>query len=495
MSRPTMTAATDTGYITTIGIEVHVQLKTHSKMFCRCATSFAAPPNSNTCPVCLGLPGALPVMNKEAVRMTILTGLMFGCTIAERCKWDRKNYFYADMPKNYQISQYDLPLCLDGGVPLHDLAYPKDAQKSIATPDKVVRLTRIHLEEDVAKSSHFGSTSGIDFNRAGCPLMEIVSEPDINSAEEAFAYLTSLRQHLLYAGVSDANMEMGQMRADVNISIRPIGQKDYNPKVEVKNVNSVSAVRRAILFETDRQIMAIQNGEALSQMTVRWDEASGGTIPMRSKEMAHDYRYFPDPDLLPVETPELLAQVKGRLPELPTAKRARFIDSYGVTPYDAAVLADDLELADWFERAAGPAPKRGKAIANLMMNELLSALSSNGQTLADCPIAPGQLGGLVELVDTGKITSKQAKEVFTEMFAHGKDAAAIVEEKGYKVADSSEIEKFVDEAIAANPKPAQEYAEGNDKSLNFLKGQVMRLSKGQADPSLIGELIEKKLRG
>ncbi len=483
-----------TEYIVTCGLEVHVQLKTQSKMYCACPTSYGDPPNTHTCPTCLGLPGALPVINEEAVRLTILTGLMFGCKIAERCKWDRKNYFYADMPKNYQISQYDMPLCEGGEVILHDLAYPKDAQKNIETPDKAIRLTRIHLEEDVAKSFHFETNSGIDFNRAGSPLMEIVSEPDIRSAEEAFAYLTSLRQHLVYADVSDADMEKGQMRCDVNISVRPKGQKEYNPKVELKNLNSISAVRRGLQYEIERQTEALENDEKTFQETRRWDDDAGVSYPMRTKEMAHDYRYFPDPDLLPVETPDLVAAVRERLPELPGQKRDRFVEEYGVTTYDAAVIANDLALSSYFEDAAHGA-KNPKGVANWIMNDLQAALSTAELTIMDCPIPAARLKELVNLTDSGRINSRQAKEIFALMFEKGSDPNEVIKDPKYAPADESEVEGIIDEVIAANPKPAEDFAAGNDKSLNFLKGQVMKLSKGKANPQKVGEIIAQKLRG
>src|SRR3989454_2450945 len=339
-------------YIATIGLEVHVQLKTRSKMFCASPVEFGAEPNTHTCPTCLGLPGALPVMNHEAVRMTLLTGLMLGCDIAAVSKFDRKNYFYPDMPKNYQISQYDLPFCTNGSVPLHDLAYPKDAQKNIATPDKDVHLVRIHLEEDVAKSFHFENSTGIDFNRAGTPLMEIVTQPEINSPEEAFAFLTSLKQILIYGAVSDADMEKGQLRCDCNVSVRPATQRELGAKIEIKNMNSISGVRRALAYEVRRQARALERGEILLQETRGWDDAASETFLMRTKEFAHDYRYFADPDLVPVKTEALLEEAHARLPELPKAKRTRFVQQYDVSPYDAAVLADDRALANYFEMAA-----------------------------------------------------------------------------------------------------------------------------------------------
>ncbi|EDY21842.1 glutamyl-tRNA(Gln) amidotransferase, B subunit [Chthoniobacter flavus Ellin428] len=339
-------------YIPTIGLEVHVQLKTRSKMFCTCPVEYGAGPNSHTCPVCLGYPGALPVMNVDALKMSALTGLMLGCRVPDICKFDRKNYFYPDMPKNYQITQFDQPICLGGAVPLEDFDYPKDAQKSIVNPGKKVQLTRIHLEEDVAKSQHFEQNSGIDFNRAGTPLMEIVSEPEIDSPEEAFAYLTSLQQILVYGGVSDADMEKGQLRCDCNVSVRPEGTSELGTKIEIKNMNSISAVRRALAYEIERQIEAVQKGEQLIQSTRRWDDDAGRTFQMRVKESSHDYRYFPDPDLLPVDTRVFMDEVRTKRPELPGEKRDRFVRDFGVTAYDASVLASERALADYFDAAA-----------------------------------------------------------------------------------------------------------------------------------------------
>jgi aspartyl-tRNA(Asn)/glutamyl-tRNA(Gln) amidotransferase subunit B len=490
-------------YIVTIGLEVHVQLKTRSKMFCACPVEFGAAPNTHTCPVCLGLPGALPVMNHEALRMTVLTGLMLDCDIAPICKFDRKNYFYPDMPKNYQISQYDMPLCANGSVPLHDLAYPKDAQKNIATPDKEVHLVRIHLEEDVAKSFHFESSTGIDFNRAGTPLMEIVTQPDINSPEEAFAFLTALKQILIYGAVSDADMEKGQLRCDCNVSVRPEKQAELGAKIEIKNMNSISGVRRALAFEIQRQSEALERGEKLEQETRGWDDAAGETFLMRTKESAHDYRYFPDPDLVPVKSEVLLADARSRVPELPKAKRARFVEQYQVTPYDAGVLADDIGRSGYFDatvRVTGVEGKAGygspKVVANWILNDLQNALNKAGKTIEESPVQPEQLAELIEFVDSGKISGKQAKEVFAEMFATGKAPATIVKEKGIEqLSDTGAIEKFCDEVIAANPKPAADFKAGNAASLNFLKGQVMKLSKGKANPQLAGEILERKLKG
>ena len=481
-------------YIITIGLEVHVQLKTRSKMFCACPVQFGAAPNTHTCPICLGLPGALPVMNHEALRMTVLTGLMLGCDIAPVCKFDRKNYFYPDMPKNYQISQYDMPLCTNGSVPLHDLAYPKDAQKNIATTGKEVHLVRIHLEEDVAKSFHFENSTGIDFNRAGTPLMEIVTQPEINSPEEAFAFLTSLKQILIYGQVSDADMEKGQLRCDCNVSVRAQKEVELGAKIEIKNMNSISGVRRALAYEIERQINSLERGEKLEQETRGWNDGAGETFLMRTKESAHDYRYFPDPDLVPVKSEVLLADARVRVPELPKAKRTRFVEQYQVSPYDASVLANDLDLARYFEAAVKGA-KKPKNVANWILNDLQNALSTAGKTINDCPIPPEALDDLVDLVDSGKISGKQGKDVFGEMFASGRGAAAIVREKGIEqLSDASVIDELCDQVIAANPKPAADFKAGHVASLNFLKGQVMKLSKGKANPQLAGEILERKLK-
>jgi aspartyl-tRNA(Asn)/glutamyl-tRNA(Gln) amidotransferase subunit B len=484
-------------YIVTIGLEVHAQLTTRSKMFCGCAVAYGEEPNTQTCPTCLGLPGALPVLNEAAIEKTILTGLMLGCEIPPVVKWDRKNYFYPDMPKNYQITQFDLPLCLGGGVPLYDLAYPKDAQKSIANPGKVVQLTRIHLEEDVAKSTHHDKFTTIDFNRAGTPLMEIVSEPDLASAEEAFAYLTSLRQILVYGGVSDADMEKGQMRCDVNISVRPEGQTQLGAKIELKNLNSMSAVRRAIKFEAERQIDCLERGEKLIQSTRRWDDDRGETTLMRTKEDAHDYRYFPDPDLLPLRTPDIVARVRPQVPELPHEKRARFESGYGCSAYDAGVLASDKELASWYETAVAADPAvPAKKIANWVINDLLGALKDTEGGLAACRVRPAQLAALAAAVEAGKISNSQAKEVFAEMIASGADPAAIIQAKGFEqVSDSGALESIVDQILAANPDKVAEVKGGNDKAMNWFTGQAMKASQGKANPKMVTEIVRRKVLG
>lgn len=480
-------------YVATIGLEVHVQLNTRSKMFCGCAVEYGAEPNVHVCPICLGLPGALPAMNLEALKKTTLTGLILKCDIAPICKFDRKNYFYPDMPKNYQISQYDAPLCRKGEVPLYDMAYPKDAQKNIRKPDKRIRLVRIHLEEDVAKSFHFDTTSGIDFNRAGTPLMEIVSEPDIESPEEAFAYLTSLKQALVYGRVSDADMEKGQLRCDCNVSVRRKEETKLGTKIELKNLNSISGVRRALAYEIDRQIELLDEGGKLQQETRRWDDDAGETSLMRTKESAHDYRYFPDPDLLPVKTDVFMNEVRSRVPELPWDKRERFVREYGVSEYDAGVLANDLGLSSYFESAAKGA-RKPKAIVNYVLNDLLSALSAANKSIAECPVPAKYLKELVDIIDEGNISSKQGKDVFAEMFATGKAPAAIIEEKGLKQeSDIGAIEVLCSQVIAANPRSVEDFKSGKGAAINFLKGQVMRLSKGKANPNIVGEILAKLL--
>lgn len=478
-------------YEAVIGLEVHVQLKTNTKMFCSCKNEFGALPNSHVCPVCLGMPGVLPTPNEEAIIKTIVTGEMLECAIAPRCKFDRKNYFYPDMPKNYQISQYDEPLCAGGAVTLNLLAYPKDAQtdpKTIA--DKKIRLERIHLEEDVAKSFHYDSRSGIDYNRAGTPLMEIVSKADIRTPEEAFAYLTALKQILIYGGVSDADMEKGQMRCDVNVSVRPKGQEAFGTKVEIKNLNSISAVRKSLHYEIVRQIEEVEAGQTIIQQTRRWDDARNETFMMRTKEKAHDYRYFPDPDLLPLNTEEGLHQTaKSRLPELPAAKKLRLVTDFALTEYQASVLASEVALADYFEKAAAAA-KNKSTVANFLLNDYLAT----GADITAIAIAPEYFSELANLVEEGKINSKQAREVFAKMVAENKSPAALVKELGVsQITDVAALEALCDQAIAANPRSVADFKAGKTNAVNALKGQVMKLSKGQANPQAVGDILVKKL--
>ena len=480
-------------YLVTIGLEVHCQLNTQSKMFCACPAQYGETPNELTCPVCLGLPGALLVLNQGAIERTILAGMMLGCTTPPVVKWDRKNYFYPDMPKNYQLTQFDLPLCVGGGVPLYDLAYPKDWQKKIARPGQVIGLTRIHLEEDVAKSTHMANGTVIDFNRAGTPLMELVSEPELETAEEAVAYLTSLRQILVYAGVSDADMEKGQMRCDVNISLRPSGQQELGAKIELKNLNSVSAVRRAIHFEIARQGDELDRGIKQIQSTRRWDDDRGETTLMRTKEDAHDYRYFPCPDLLPLHTNEMVARIAQSVPERPHEKRARFVASLGVSEYDAGVLASEKALADYFETAATGSAKP-KSVANWIINDLLGQLSAAGLSLEQNPVPAENIRALAGCVDAGRINSNQAKEVFAAMFATGYAPDAIIKERGLEqVSDTGFLDDIITKVLAENADAVAKIKAGNDKAINALKGQVMKLSAGKANPAVVGEMLARRL--
>jgi len=481
-------------YLVTIGLEVHCQVNTRTKMFCGCEVAFGSPVNALTCPVCLGLPGALPVLNRVAIGKTILAGLMLGSRIPEVSHWDRKNYFYPDMPKNYQISQLHSPLCIGGEVILNDLHYPKDAQKDIRRPGVAIRLDHIHLEEDVAKSTHYENNSLIDFNRAGTPLMEIVSEPDIESPEEAVAYLNALRQILIYGGISDADMEKGQMRCDVNISLRPPGQQELGEKVELKNLNSMSAIRRALHYEIARQSEELGSSIAQVQSTRRWDDTTGETQLMRTKEYAHDYRYFPDPDLLPIHTEALVAKVRSEVPELPAAKRARFVEQYEVTDYDAGVLASERSLADYFENAAKghAAPKK---IANWVINEWLALLNQLQLSVDRCPVRPTQIGELVDLVEGGKISSNQGVEVLAGLFENPDSSPAKLASKmGFEqVSDSNAIDELVRQAIDANPDKVADVQAGNMKTLNWLTGQVMKASKGKANPRMVSESLKRLL--
>jgi aspartyl-tRNA(Asn)/glutamyl-tRNA(Gln) amidotransferase subunit B len=472
-------------YEAVIGLETHVQLKTKSKMWCGCANEFGAAPNTHVCPVCLGLPGVLPVANDEALRLTALTGLLLNCTVTRYAKFDRKNYFYPDMPKNYQITQYDKPSTINGSVEF-------EFNGGLAR----VRITRAHLEEDVGKNFHFDRHSGVDFNRAGVPLMEIVSEPDIASADMAYEYLNALKEILVYGCVSDCDMEKGMVRCDVNVSVRPKGQQALGAKIEIKNMNSFSGVRKALEYEIPRQIGVLTKGGTLIQSTRRWDDVAGITEEMRTKEHAHDYRYFPEPDLMPFQpTDAWLAEVKSRVVELPLARKQRFMRDYQLPASDAQTFVWDVPLGNYFEGLVKQA-KSPKALANWVINNLRAKLAEVQTSLADLKFKPGAILELIDLVDSGKISTRIAQEVFVEMFATGEPPARIVEKKGLaQVSDSGAIEKLCDEAIAANPGPAADYKAGKAAALNFLKGQVMKLSKGKANPALAGEILERKLKG
>ncbi|MCX6879215.1 MAG: Asp-tRNA(Asn)/Glu-tRNA(Gln) amidotransferase subunit GatB [Verrucomicrobia bacterium] len=481
-------------YLVTIGLEVHCQVNTQTKMFCACRSSFGEMPNTHTCPVCLGLPGALPVLNQNAIEKTLLAGLMLGCASPEISKWDRKSYFYPDMPKNYQTTQFELPLCMGGGVPLYAHCYPGDARQQSARANKVVRLNRIHLEEDVAKSTHLGNSTLIDFNRAGTPLMEIVSEPDLASGEEAFAYLRSLQMILIQGGVSDADMEKGQLRCDVNISLRRQPEAPLGAKVELKNLNSISAIRRAIHFEIQRQGEDLDHGIAQVQSTRRWDDERGETQLMRTKEDAHDYRYFSCPDLLPVRTAPLLDRVRPLVPELPHELALRFERDLGVTAYDAAVLSSDKPLASYFEAVGDPAIP-GKKVANFIINNLLGMLNERGLGVGDCPVPAGKLRALLLLVETGTLAASQAREVLAVLFdAPEQDPGAIADALGFKPAAAGALEALCDAVIANHPAEVAAVKAGNEKLLNFLTGQVLKTAIPKPNPKQVTELLRARLR-
>ncbi|MEM1082517.1 MAG: Asp-tRNA(Asn)/Glu-tRNA(Gln) amidotransferase subunit GatB [Verrucomicrobiota bacterium] len=481
-------------YLVTIGLEVHCQAKTSTKMFCSCRTSFADEPNTHICPVCLGLPGALPVLNRHAIEKTLLAGLLVDCTSPETSKWDRKNYFYPDMPKNYQTTQMDLPLCLGGEVPLYDHCYPTDVRKNIPRPDLKVRLNRIHLEEDVAKSTHLGSSSIIDYNRAGTPLMEIVSEPDIESSAEAFAYISSLQMILRQGGISDADMEKGQLRCDVNISIRKREDDPLGNRIELKNLNSISAVRRAIDYEIERQSEDLDQGIEQVQSTRRWDDDRGESQLLRTKEDAHDYRYFPCPDLLPIRTGPILEKVRPLITERFHERAERYESNFGVSTYDASVLSSDLDLAEYFEDLVANPKVPGKKAANFLLNNLLGLLNERDIPISESPLPAARTGALLELVESGQLALNQAKEVLLVLLEDPeKDPAAVAKEMGFEPADAGELESFCDQAIEANPKQVEEIKAGNEKLVNFLTGQVMKLSKGKANPKQVTEILRSKL--
>ncbi|TAE77313.1 MAG: Asp-tRNA(Asn)/Glu-tRNA(Gln) amidotransferase subunit GatB [Verrucomicrobia bacterium] len=481
-------------YLVTIGLEVHCQVKTRTKMFCACETSFGGEPNTRTCPVCLGLPGALPVLNRHAIEKTLLAGLLLDCGSPEISQWDRKNYFYPDMPKNYQTTQMDSPLCLGGEVPVYDFNYPTDARKNIPRPGLKVRLNRIHLEEDVAKSTHLGTSSVIDYNRAGTPLMEIVTEPDIESSAEAFAFLRSLQMILQQGGISDADMEKGQLRCDVNISIRRRPEDPYGNRIELKNLNSISAVRRSIDYEIARQSDELAMGIDQIQSTRRWDDDRGESQLLRTKEDAHDYRYFPCPDLLPVHTAPLLEKVRPLLTERPHERAARYEQDFGVTTYDASVFAADLPLAHYFEAILGTGALNPKKTSNFLLNTLLGTLNERSIAIADSPLPAAKTAALLGLVEAGTLALSQAKEVLSILLdAPDRDPAAIAKELGFEPADAGELDALCDQVIAANPDKVAEIKAGNEKLLNWLTGQVMKASTSKPNPKQVTDLLKGKL--
>jgi len=476
-------------YDVVIGLEVHVQLRTNSKMFCSCANQYGAEPNTTICPVCTGYPGVMPVPNHEAIKKTIIAGMMCSCDIPELSKFDRKSYFYPDMPKNYQISQYDLPFCTKGTIHIFGKGFSGEA-----LPDKKIGITRIHLEEDVAKSTHYASFSGIDYNRAGVPLMEIVSEPDMTTADEAYAYLTNLKLIMQYGSISDCDMEKGQMRCDVNISLKPKGRKEFGTKIELKNLNSFRSVHRGINHEITRQADLLEQGVALQQETRGWNDDRGATYLMRVKESAHDYRYFPEPDLTPIRfTSDELEKLRKELPELPAQMAERFARDFELTPYDAQVLTSEKDLAEYFN-AGAKGTKSPKFLANWIISELLREISKAGITIKETKVSAENLAKLVDMIQSNVINGKIGKIVFEEMFATGKDPESIVKEKGLvQVTDESAIVEFVKKAISDNPSQVAEYKAGKTAVLQYFVGQVMKVSKGKANPPTVIKLLKEQL--
>lgn len=475
-------------YEAVIGLEVHAQLETRTKAFCACSTEFGAAPNSNTCPVCLALPGALPVLNKSALELALRAALAIQCQIQPRSRFARKNYFYPDLPKGYQISMYELPLATGGWIEID-----ADGQK------KRIGITRLHMEDDAGKSLHEGFSdsdrwSYIDLNRSGVPLIEIVSEPDLRTPADAYAYLNTLKQILEYTEVSDCNMEEGSLRCDANVSVRLRGAEKFGTKAEVKNLNSFRYLSHALEYEIERQIGVLESGGTIAQETRLWNVAAGRTEPMRSKEFAHDYRYFPDPDLLPVVVSHaMIEQVRSSMPELPDAKVSRFLREYSVTPYDAGVLTGTRALAEYFEATVG-AGAPAKAAANWISVELLRRLNDAGKNISDCPLAPAALAELLAKIEKGDITAASGKKVFATMFETGKSAADIIAAEGLaQIADTSAIEKIARDIVAKSAGNVAKYRAGNEGVFKFFVGQVMRETRGQANPQIVNEVLKRVL--
>ena len=472
-------------YEVVVGVEVHAQLRTQSKMFCGCTTLFGAPPNSHTCPVCLGLPGSLPVINRTAVEMAVRAGLALNCTIGVNNRFARKNYFYPDLPKGYQISQYELPICEHGWI---DIAS--------GTGGKRVRIRRAHLEEDAGKNVHQAGANGsvVDLNRAGTPLLEIVTEPDMRSSDEVVAYLKGLRDILMYLDVCDGNMEEGSFRCEPNLSLRPTGQQEFGTKVELKNINSFRYVKDAMEYEIKRQTKVLSEGGKIKQETRLWNIERGETAVMRSKEEAHDYRYFPDPDLVPLKLEkEWVEGFRTGLPELPAARASRFINDYGLPEYDAGVLTSSKEIADYYERCVRLF-NQPKTVSNWVMGELVRELNNSGTDAGASPVSPERLVSLLQLVEKGTISLKVAREIFPEIYGSGKSPEQIVDEKGLRqVSDEGALEKIIEEVLAKSPMQVSQFREGKQQVLGFLVGQVMKASGGKANPGKVNELLKKKL--
>lgn len=473
-------------YETIIGLEVHVEMNTNSKIFCGCSTEFGAPPNTNVCPICLGHPGVLPVLNREALNKAMKAALALNCQIGTESKFDRKNYFYPDLPKAYQISQYDKPVGEHGCIEIE-----------VNGETRRIGITRVHLEEDAGKSSHAADGSGtlLDYNRVGVPLIEIVSEPDIRTPEEAKAYLEKLKAIMQYCEISDCKMEEGSLRCDANISLRPWGQEQFGTKRELKNMNSFSNVKKALEYEEQAQEDLLERGEEIKQATLRWDDVANKTLVMRSKEDAHDYRYFPEPDLVQLEIDEAwIESIRSTIPELPDERKSRYMAELGLPSYDAEVLIASKNVADYFEQAVA-AGAEAKAASNWITNDFLRYLNQNNLDIRDAKVQPAQLAAMIKMIDSGKISLKIAKDVFKDMLETGKDPDKIVEEKGLvQISDEGEIAKIVDEVVANNPKSVEDYRAGKEKALGALVGQVMKATKGKANPAVVNKLILERLQ-